>query len=432
MVLIQEPFFYPHTSMLRLTLLFLLITKLSIAQRIDGVIEIHCDSSKLDEAPRLLDYLKGKEIVALGEATHGTHEFFTIKNELIKDLVSNGSFKVIAFETDFSAYEINKYISGKSDDLPGLMSNFYLVYHTAEFVSLLKWLRTYNLSVKPDDQVVIYGFDSQHVGNLVRMMTDYIQKVDPLYVNECTSSLAELNGRLSPRKKNKYLKAIKAIDQHIQSSKTGYITLEGERSYVFALQMISRLKSAIIQSTVKNNHGTKSQTMRDSEMLENVKWIKEFSGPESKIILWAHNGHIQTKKFQLKKDDHFRMGEGLRDRFTSKYYAVGFDFGTGSFNAVNYQKDARMQPCVVTNVKDQSFASELSAIPFPCYLANFALLPQHLKESLQRSMYMREVGVGFSGEQFTFVKINIVNAFDAMIFINKTTPSQFIDARKIK
>lgn len=418
--------------MLRLTFLFLLIAKLSVAQQIDGVIEIHCDSSRLDEPARLLDYLKGKEIVALGEATHGTHEFFTIKNELIKDLVSSGSFKVLAFETDFSAYEVNQYLSGKSDDLPRLMSNFYLVYHTAEFVSLLKWIRTYNLSVKANEQVVIYGFDSQHVGNLVRMMTDYIQKVDPLYLNECTSNLIELNGKLSTGKRNKYLKAIKSIEEHIQLSKTGYIKMEGENSYTFALQMISRMKSAIIQSTVKNSHGTKSQTMRDSEMLENVKWIKEFSGSESKIILWGHNGHIQTKKFQLKKEDHFRMGEGLREQFLSKYYAIGFDFGTGSFNAVNYQKDARMQPCIVTNVKDQSFAAEFSAIPFPCYLANFALLPQHLKERLQRSMYMREAGVGFSGEQFTFVKIDIINAFDAMIFIKKTTPSQFIDARKIK
>ncbi|HMV10449.1 MAG TPA: erythromycin esterase family protein [Cyclobacteriaceae bacterium] len=418
--------------MLRLTFLFLLIAKLSVAQQIDGVIEIHCDSSRLDEPARLLDYLKGKEIVALGEATHGTHEFFTIKNELIKDLVSSGHFKVIAFETDFSAYEVNQYLSGKSDDLPRLMSNFYLVYHTAEFVSLLKWIRTYNLSVKADEQVVIYGFDSQHVGNLTRMITDYIQKVDPQYLNECTSNLSELNGKIFSGKKNKYLKAIKSIEEHVQSSKIGYIKLEGERSYTFALQMMSRLKSAIIQSTVKNSHGTKSQTMRDSEMLENVKWIKEFSGPDSKIILWAHNGHIQTKKFQLKKEDHFRMGEGLREQFLSKYYVIGFDFGTGSFNAVNYQKDARMQPCIVTNVKDQSFAAEFSAIPFPCYLANFALLPQHLKERLQRSMFMREAGVGFSGEQFTFVKIDIINAFDAMIFIKKTTPSQFIDARKIR
>ncbi len=401
------------------------------ARQNQGVYEINCDSAFLKKPASIVDIISTKNIVGLGEATHGTHEFFTIKGELIKSLVLTAKFKTIAFETDFSAFQVNEYLIGNSSDLAQVMTNFYLIYHTEEFVSLLRWLRDYNMSVSKENQVLIFGYDSQHVGNLPKMLIKYLEKVDPVYSTECEPWLAELQLELQPKFRDKYTQKLDLLAQRAAERKSIYLEHCSAQEYKFAVQMISRMKSAVIQSTMRNRHGTKSQTLRDAEMLENLKWIRKFTG-DGKVIIWGHNGHIQTNKFILKNEDHFRMGEGLKEHFGTDYYAVGFDFGSGSFNAVNYQKDARMQPCFVSNTNESSLSAQLKEVGLSCYFIDFSSLSENIKSKLSGVRYMREAGIGFSGEQFTFARLDVASSFDAIVYVNQTNPTKFVDVRKLR
>ena len=402
-----------------------------IARQTSGVFEISCDSAFHKQSSPFLDIISKKDIVGLGEATHGTHEFFTIKSELIKSLVLTGKFKTIAFETDFSAFQVNEYLTGNTNDLIEGMRSFYLIYHTEEFISLLRWLRDYNMSVSKENQVLVFGYDSQHVGNLPKMLLNYLEKVDPVYLKICEPWLDELQLKLQAKHRNKYLQKLDLIALRVADRRTIYLEHRSKEEYEFAIQMISRMKSAAIQSTMRNGHGTKSQALRDSEMLENVKWIKSFTGNE-KLIVWGHNGHIQMRKFILKNDDHFRMGEGLTESYGKGYYAVGFDFGSGSFNAVNYQKGARMQPCFVSNTNEYSISSQFKDIALSCYFMDFASLSGNIKTKLAEIRYMREAGIGFSGEQFTFARLDVASSFHAVIYVNQTKPTKFVDVRKLR
>lgn len=395
-------------------------------------IPVACDSLALppESTREFLTLIGDKKIIGVGEATHGTHEFFVAKAEVIKILVQQADFRVLVFETGFDAYQVNEYLTGKSDNLASFMSSFYLIYHTREFIDLLQWLRAYNLSVPEEKRVIVYGCDTQHIGNLVSMTKDFLLQVDPVYIHEAESKLLELTGKLSSRKRAQYLSNIESVIQRFNERKDLYLKHTSERKFHFAMKVLDAMKNAVNQSTLMNDHGTKAQSLRDEAMLENIKWIMK-NESNTKIILWGHNGHIQKVNFNLKKKDHFRLGTGLHQEFGPAYYAIGFDFDKGSFNAVNYQNGARMQACKVTNENPASFSARFSHVKASCYYVDFKSLSGSDQEKLNNATCMRESGVGFSGEEFTFVNLRIKDAFDGMFFIKNTTPTVFVDARKL-
>jgi|JI6StandDraft_1071083.scaffolds.fasta_scaffold00645_17 erythromycin esterase len=419
--------------MVRKLLAGITLVSISFFTQAQGYFSIVCDSSRLatESVTPFIELVKDKQIIGLGEATHGTHEFFTTKAELIKILVQQADVRILAFETGFDAYQVNKYLTGNSNDLASLMRTFYLIYHTREFIELLQWLQRYNLSVPEEKRVTVYGVDSQHISNLPSMVMEYLEQVDPLFINEADSKLQELQDKLSSGKRTRYLENIEFVIQHMNERRAFYIKQTSERKLNLTLKALETMKSAVNQSTLINDHGTKAQTLRDEAMLENVKWITKYES-DSKIILWGHNGHIQKVNFNLKKKDHFRLGVGLHQEFGSAYYAIGFDFDKGSFNAVNYQNGAKMQPCYVNNEKSTSFAAQFKHVELPCYFIDFNVLSVSDKEKLTRADCMRESGIGFSGEEYTFVNLKVENAFDGMVFVQTTTPSTFMDVRKIK
>lgn len=397
-------------------------------------LQLSCDSVRFGkkESNVFIDLVSEKKIVGLGEATHGTSEFYKAKSEIIKLLVQRTGFKTLAIETGFDAYLINSYLTGKADDLAKPMRSFYLIYHTREFIELLTWLRNYNLSVSKEDQVTIYGIDNQHIGNLPDIIFGYLMEVDPVFVNEAQSRLTYLQDKLEPSRKHQYLDDIEYVKARVNDRKSIYLKHSTEAQWNLISRSLEAMTSAVQQSTMANNHGTKAQSIRDEQMLENVKWIINQQPNDAKIILWGHNGHVQKVNFNLKRKDHFRLGQGLHEAFDSLYYAVGFDFDKGSFNAVNYQQGATMQVCQVTNEKAGSFAAMFRHIPVPCYFFDFQSLEPTKREALLATTSMRESGIGFSGEQFTFANLDVKNAFDGMVFIKQTSATTFLDVRKVK
>lgn len=414
--------------------LSLFLGLLSFCVRAQGYLPISCDSTKFyaDDARTFARICRDKKIIGLGEATHGTSEFVRAKSELVKALVQHADFKILAFETGFDAYLINNYLTGKSDDLAGPMRSFYLIYHTREFIDLLRWLREYNRTVPKSEQVIVYGFDSQHIGSLPDLALDYLREVDPVFLKEAQSRLDNLRTKLESRKKHQYLDDLEFIRTRVNDRKNIYLKHASEEKLDLMLKILDAMTSAVHQSTLANNHGTKAQSMRDDEMLQNIQWIVNRGPHDVKVIVWAHNGHIQKVNFDLKRKDHFRLGQGLNLVFNSLYYAIGLDFDKGSFNAVNYQNGATMQPCQVANENTDSFAAIFAHVSLPCYFVDFGSMTPAERENLSKANRMREAGIGFSGEQYTFAKLNIKAAFDGLVFIRKTSATTFLDVRKVK
>jgi erythromycin esterase len=110
----------------------------------------------------LKEILQGVQVVGLGETTHGTKEFFTMKHRLVEFLVTQMGFTAFALESSYSGCQpINDYIlTGRGDRAEVLTGQGYMAWDTEEFAAMLDWMKAYNQKVPDERKVSFYGLDA--------------------------------------------------------------------------------------------------------------------------------------------------------------------------------------------------------------------------------------------------------------------------------
>lgn len=122
---------------------------------------IKSDHSNVDDFSFLKSELKDKTVVALGEASHGTHEFFFQKGRMIKFLITKLGYKTLGFEFPESFITpVNQYLQGEKDDLKKIMDNFFM-YQTEEIYNIFQWIKEYNNTQAKENKVVVFGYDKE-------------------------------------------------------------------------------------------------------------------------------------------------------------------------------------------------------------------------------------------------------------------------------
>ena len=131
-------------------------------------------------------------IVALGEATHGTAEFFILKKQLVQNLVFKLDFRVFALEDNQLAVEkINNFVLTGNGDATESMQGLFDVWYRTEMLDLVNWVRGYNIQ-HPTDPVYFVGFDMQEINRPVDKLTEWLQKNDTLLYTRYKDQLAEI------------------------------------------------------------------------------------------------------------------------------------------------------------------------------------------------------------------------------------------------
>jgi erythromycin esterase len=393
----------------RFLLLFSLLSLVSLkisAQKADSLI-----ITKLNNTIHPIEYLKGdsdfrdisflketlkdKDLIALGEVTHGTAEVFDYKDRLIRYLVSNLGYKAIAFESDFLAMEnINSYILGKVDTI-------HYVSGTAVLMSngpLIKWLRSYNL-IKPDkDKVQVFGVESRGYTNIINKLIAVIPQLDNADKDLMQSYLAKpFNSRVTKDELNEF-KAILAKLQNMQLS-------DANTQYV---QMLGQLIS-------HNNN----RAIRDAYMANNVIWIKE-RVQNNKLILWAHNGHLVK---EVVYNNSLTMGSHLAKKYGSRYYVIGTDFNSGTayvnvFVAKNRPLKG-FQPYYYAAVDSNKwYEYYFNQCRYPNFIIdlNSASQDDTLNEFLTQPHLMRSIGAWNTPVS---TKLSMARNFDLIVYFDK-------------
>lgn len=133
-------------------------------------------------------------IIGLGEATHGTREFFRFKHRLLQYLIVEEGLRLIALESNFSeTLAINDYITnGDGNPLDALEGVYFWTWNTEEVLELIKWLRNFNKDRPSRDQVKFYGVDMQFTPGPARALNDYLAKADSSFRAENAGTLEML------------------------------------------------------------------------------------------------------------------------------------------------------------------------------------------------------------------------------------------------
>lgn len=367
--------------------------------------------------------LDEKKIIGLGEATHGTKDFFDFKTQMIKHLVLNHNFKNIVVEADFiGTQEMNNYILNNEGDLiNGLIKMGMGILFTKEFIEMIEWLKNYNLNQPTEKKVSIFGCDVQYHHLSVIKIKEYLYSLEKLNVNlkkDLDKLENLLNNQSTTESNKKYSK--KAIDRTLLELNTIFNDINNNTNEF----KINKYYLTILEQSVEYNFkkgGYKKAVIRDKFMADNSIWI--YNKQQSKVILWAHNSHIAKKSDQTRITP---MGNYLVKRLNNNYYSIGFGFNEGQLRAYNPKAGQYevydISPCQIKDSYDCLFSK--------CMYDNFIIDLQKASTNkilsclFKTKKYSRSIGAVYYPENeknrnYRYHKLN--NSYDALIFFNKTT-----------
>lgn len=267
-------------------------------------------------------------VVALGEATHGTREFFKMKHRLLEFLVQEMGFTSFAIEATWPESNlVNDYIqTGQGDPTDLLAGLYFWTWNTQEVLDMIMWMR--------ENGVSFHGFDLQFPKMAIENVMTYVGRVDTanhhIYEQLYSDFLKYIDNLrkyylVSSQEKNAIRDQLQLAHDMIEEREVGYINQSNKKSFDNALQ-----SARLVQQAEHMYSGGNMTTIRDLYMAENVKWITDQEGPNAKIVLWAHNGHVRFDPVR-----GLTMGTHLRNEYGDDMVIIGFSFYEGSFNAIS-------------------------------------------------------------------------------------------------
>lgn len=284
--------------------------------------------SGLDDLGALSPIVGNARIVSLGEATHGSAEFFTMKHRVLEYLVERMGFTVFAIEANLpEADAVDDYVlHGTGNAQAALTGMYFWTWDTAEVLDMIEWMREYNLRRGDRPPVRFRGFDAQYVHGAVPRLDAYVKRVDP----DRAASFSAYYDCIRPYTRPSNYTPLPASIRNACAAQVvqGFNVFSGRRDEYVARSSAAeyenhlRYARVVVQAEATwSNRGN-----RDHFMAENTEWLADVAHPGEKLVLWAHNAHVAA-------DGPFRMGTALRQRFGRDMVVVGFDFDRGGFTS---------------------------------------------------------------------------------------------------
>ncbi|MRG44555.1 hypothetical protein GFS24_05490 [Chitinophaga sp. SYP-B3965] len=346
--------------------------------------------------------LAGTQVVGMGEATHGTHECFTMKSDMFKFLVEEMNYSVFAIEDGiYGANMINTYIlTGKGDPKQILKDEFHTVWQVTELTDLIEWMKDYN--THHTRKLTFAGFDSQQMDSYVRALTTF----EAQYKTNIFTPFTDYDGEGTDSINDAMHMARDIVDSVLRTLPPKPAMVP-DTAWEQANWMINNISAALHQFNEKD--WMLALNTRDSMMALNIRHLSKLH-PGEKIMLWAHNAHIGRQHGMV---SFTTMGENLKQHYGKAYTNIGFATSAGTYRAAIANADSMKMDNVLKPAGPGTAEYVLQQKGIPCFL-----LPLHTS-SLQGQF--RVVGVFASDYQFSEKPVKLADLFDWLIYINKTT-----------
>ena len=344
--------------------------------------------------------------MGLGEATHGTHEFFVAKGSIIKQLLSSDHYNRIGLEAPYAEVEdLNQYVLFGNGDPNGILKTFrQYTYETSEFRDIVDYIKNFNKTAKV--KVLFYGYDFQSPYKVLKNLRAEIKNPQALIAAD---SLITVFSRLSDALYGHGIEA-ETYQEILNRSKQMYQGLKVTKNSTVEKNLKNYQQFLVLNNPeISNIDLKKASSIRDSLMAGNV--INELNDGHF-MLIWAHNGHVQKSTNVFSKT----MGQHLFEKLNVGYAAIGLTTYQGFYTGYNNQEQAvvNTNPLVVpANSQIEHFLNQLK---YKNYIVSTAdlIVPSGINEH-------RFLGYGVTDEQFH--PGNLVSDVDYIIFISNTTGS---------
>ncbi|HEY3836122.1 MAG TPA: erythromycin esterase family protein [Bryobacteraceae bacterium] len=388
-------------------------------------------NGSFDDMAPLADGLRDAQVVAMGEATHGTREFQQIKFRMLQFLVEKSGFTVFGIENNWpETLAINDYVLTGKGDGDRLLHNQFIWWQTEDEREMVRWMRTYNQDLAHTRKLKFYGFDMQAPQAAEVNALDYLERVDP-EARAKAAGLFRVIGRMpenadyekAPEEvKRRTEEALGELVQRFDDRKQEYVARSSREQWSFARQNLVIVRQAEVKLGNQNDTGSAA---RDRFMAENVQWILDHEPAGSRMMVWAHNGHVAGAG---RSEVSPPMGPYLRRIYGGRAVLCGFVFEEGGFRAVD-MNTRNLTDFTVGAPPAGSLDATLAAAGIPLFALDLRNLPEGTVKTWFNAPHVsRQIGGGYSDSTpgVWLQRIRPAQAFDLLIFVKKTTPIRSI------
>jgi erythromycin esterase len=289
----------------------------------------------IDDLDSLADLVRGTKVVSLGEATHGSAEFFQLKQRMFRYLVEKQGFTTLAMEANWpEALAVNEYVlTGHGDPATLLARLRFWTWDTHEVRALIEWMRAYNADPRHTRKVEFQGFDMQYAPEASKLALDYLSRVDPDLVKRLHDPFDPLVSEyrfdhyavLAPATREAARTAATALEHAFTEHQADYVKHSSEREW-----KVAQHAAHVVVQAERQASPDAPLDYRDQAMAENMLWLLENGAPGTKLMGWAHNYHATY----FDEDPGFiNMGATLRHTLGHELVTMAFAFDHGSFQS---------------------------------------------------------------------------------------------------
>ena len=404
---------------------------------LEEAVKIHAQPFRsVEELTPLLEAIGDAKFVLLGEATHGTSEFYTWRAALTKRLILEKGFSLIAVEGDWpSCQQVNRYIKGfeQNEKKPVETLEAFTRWPTwmwanEEIADFVSWLKKHNQAAS--QKVGFYGIDVYSLWESMEEVVHYLSKTNPSggdieLAKEAFACFEPFN-----REPENYAVAAADFSKACVEEVTKLLASIRSNEDLYKDEYESDLNLKINALVLKNaedyyrammQSGEMSWNIRDEHMVEAINEIRDYHGREAKIIIWEHNTHIgDASATDMRKEGMTNVGQILREQNRLEdVYAVGFGTHSGTVIAAPSWGDPAekmtVPPATPNTWEDVLHRTGAFNKFFLFHSENFALF--------DRWVGHRAIGVVYNPEHEAYgnyVPSKMSQRYDAFIFIDHT------------
>jgi erythromycin esterase-like protein len=402
----------------------------------------------------LLRLIGSGRLALLGEASHGTREFYRERIEITKRLIAEQGFTAIAVEADWpDAWRVNRYVRGLSDDgdaaaaLSGFQRFPAWMWRNTEVRDFVEWLRDYNASRGAQAQVGFYGMDLYSLFTSIQAVLAYLDRVDPEAAGRARARYACFDHAredsqaygygasygVSPSCEDEVVQQLRDMNR-MATALQPTRGLERDESF-FAQQNARLVRNAEEYYRTMFRGRVSSWNLRDSHMVETLQALDKHlaeGGAKPRMAVWAHNSHLgDASATEMGDLGEWNVGQLVRERYAQDAVLVGFSTHRGWVTAADDWDDPPLRKRVREGLPD-SWEDVLHQVDVERFM-----LPLRDSEPLRGlatpSRLQRAIGVIYRPDterQSHYFETRLADQFDALIHVDETNALEPLDRGK--
>jgi protein-L-isoaspartate(D-aspartate) O-methyltransferase len=388
----------------------------------------------------LLERIADAKVVLIGEATHGTSEFYRMRARITKELITRRGFTVVAVEADWpDASRVDMYARDKKPHMKYDWAPFARfpawMWRNRDVADFIEWLRAHNLAkADPEARAAFYGLDLYSMFTSMAAVLAYLDDIDVE-----TAKLARIRyGTLTPWQKDPAAYGLAVLRGKYTSSESAVVAMLRdmlEKRFEYAARDGYRFFDAAQNARVVANaeryyrsmyYGhVESWNLRDQHMFDTLQSLLAFHGEGAKAVVWEHNSHVgNAAATEMAARGEHNVGQLCREHFGKDAYIIGFGTDRGTVSAA-HNWDEPMQVMRVRPAHALSYEGVFREAGVPGLMLNLrAPSRRAVRDELMPARLERAIGVVYRPEtelQSHYFYSVLPMQFDEYMWFTETT-----------